>query len=167
MTILVAFDSESGNTQEIGREIIAELENCNVAGRTPELIAYRIDPTSPLPPSFRPDLAFIGSYTWGRGSLPRKAREFAAAWQPACPVAVFGSGDTQWGDGYFCAAVDELAAQFKTPFPVFKQEQMPNTRQRQEIREWAAGVLAAAITQPAAANSGSAATRMQRGVNHD
>lgn len=147
MTILVAFDSESGNTREISREIIAELQDCTVAGSTPELIEYRINPASPLPPSVKPDLAFIGSYTWGRGSLPRKAREFAATWQPACPVAVFGSGDTQWGDGYFCAAADELAAQFDTPFPVFKQEQMPNTRQRKEIRAWAAGVLAATLAQ--------------------
>lgn len=140
MTILVAFDSESGNTREISREIMAALHEANQTARA-TLIEYRIDPAAPLAADLQPDLAFVGTYTWGRGSIPAKAREFAASWEPGCPVAVFGSGDTQWGDGYFCAAADKLAAQYASPFPVFKQEQMPNTRQREEIRVWATQVL--------------------------
>jgi predicted ribonucleotide reductase-associated flavodoxin len=146
VTILVAFDSESGNTREISREIMAALHEADQTARA-TLIEYRIDPAAPLAADLQPDLAFIGTYTWGRGSVPAKAREFAASWKPACPVAVFGSGDTQWGDGYFCAAADKLAGQFASPFPVFKQEQMPNTRQREQIRAWAAQVATQALGQ--------------------
>jgi predicted ribonucleotide reductase-associated flavodoxin len=140
MTILVAFDSESGNTREISREIMAALHEAAQSDQA-TLIEYRIDPAAPLAADLQPDLAFIGTYTWGRGSIPAKARGFAADWAPGCPVAVFGSGDTQWGDGYFCAAADKLAVQYASPFPVFKQEQMPNTRQREQIRAWARQVL--------------------------
>lgn len=136
MKVLVAVDSESGNTQEIATEVIAALQDAGC-----EVLTHRINGKEPYQELPGLDLVFIGTYTWGYGEPPPATEWFMTENSFSCPVACFGSGETQWGEEYFCGAVDRLSRHYGSPFPVFKQEQMPNSRQRTHIRAWASQVL--------------------------
>ena len=136
MNILVATDSESGNTMEIALEIAAAMREAGCTVRE-----HRINGPSPLTGLPPLDLVFAGSYTWGYGAAPASTEWFMEEHSFDCPVACFGSGETQWGLEYFCGAADLLARRFASPFSVFKQEQMPNSRERLEIRAWATDIL--------------------------
>jgi flavodoxin I len=136
MNVLVAVDSESGNTLEMSHEILAAMQEAGVS-----TIFHRINGQRPLldlPPL---QLAFIGTYTWGYGAAPAATEWFMEEHSLDCPVAAFGSGETQWGEEHFCGAVDLLRARYDSPFEGFKQENMPNDRQRSELRGWAKSVL--------------------------
>lgn len=136
MQVLVATDSESGNTQEIAMEVVAALKQ---AGCT--VLEHRINGPEPLLNLPELDLAFIGTYTWGYGAAPPSTDWFMEEQSFDCPVACFGSGETQWGEEYFCGAVDLLRNRYSSPFSGFKQEQMPNSRQREEIRAWTLQII--------------------------
>ncbi len=136
MQVLVATDSESGNTFEVALEIEAALREAGCS-----VISHRINGKQPLTNLPRLQLAFVGSYTWGYGAAPPATEWFMEEQALDCPVACFGTGETQWGLEYFCGAVDLLAARYASPFSSFKQEQMPGSRQRTEIRAWALRIL--------------------------
>lgn len=139
MTVLVAVDSESGNTYEMALEVAAALRDNGA-----DVLQHRINGPGSLPAPLRVDLAFVGTYTWGYGEPPAATERFMREHALDCPVAAFGSGETQWGEEHFCGAVDRLIGHYGSPFPGFRQEQMPNSRQRAELRAWARHVLAAA-----------------------
>lgn len=59
------------------------------------------------------DLIFIGSPSYGKGATPEVVKEFLRHLLKyndfKLPTfAVFGTGDTQWGDLLYCRAVDEI-----------------------------------------------------------
>ena len=52
-------------------------------------------------------------------------------------LAVFGTGETQWGDEYYCCAVRRMAAFFGTRHPRLEIEQMPHgERDAESVRRW-------------------------------
>src|SRR5690606_14919538 len=60
-------------------------------------------------------------------------------------VAVFGTGETQWGEEYYCGAVRRMAAFFDTGYPRLEIEQMPHgNRDTLKIERWTDHVLAMA-----------------------
>ena len=57
-------------------------------------------------------------------------------------LAVFGTGETQWGEEYYCGAVRRMAAFFGTRYPRLEIEQMPHgERDALKIRRWTDHVL--------------------------
>ena len=52
-------------------------------------------------------------------------------------LAVFGTGESQWGPEYWCGAVRRIAAFFDTRYPRLEIEQMPHgTRDALKIERW-------------------------------
>ncbi len=89
------------------------------------------------------DCIFIGTFTWDRGSTPDEVKDFVLeiGYKPDC-VAVFGTGDTQFGGGaLFCRAVDKLTHFYGSDWNGLKIEQSPRGSQEKLVKNWIEGVL--------------------------
>lgn len=142
MRLLLAYDSLSGNTREAAH---LAAESFARRGHTVEPIHVSLRQDQPLAPAY--DLVLLGTWTGGLGRTPAGMKAFVArlAADGIHPrdLALFGTGETQWGLPYFCGALDRLAAHFASDYPQLKLEQMPATpHARQAIEDWAAAVLA-------------------------
>lgn len=137
MRVLVAYLSYSGNTEEIAEYIEEKLKQKSFSVDT---ISIGID--------YVPDLSvydyiFLGSFTWDLGSTPDDMKDFVleVGYKPD-NVAVFGSGDTQFGgDDMFCRAAEKLATFYNSKWPALKIEQSPRGSQEMFIDQWLEGVL--------------------------
>lgn len=137
MRILIAYLSYSGNTEEIAEYIEEKLEQNSFSVDT---LSIGID--------YVPDLSvydyiFLGTFTWDLGSTPDDMKDFVleVGYKPD-NVAVFGSGDTQFGgDDMFCRAAEKLATFYNSKWPALKIEQSPRGSQEVLIDEWLEGVL--------------------------
>ncbi|WP_191126225.1 flavodoxin [Cerasibacillus terrae] len=137
MRALIAYLSYSGNTEEVA-EIIEEklVED----GMDVEMHSIGIDP--PVDVSLY-DYLFFGTFTWDIGSTPDDMKDFIleVGYKPD-NVAVFGSGDTQFGgDDLFCRAVDRLAKFYHSKWEGLKIEQSPRGSQEVLVEQWVEGVL--------------------------
>ncbi|WP_167629884.1 flavodoxin [Listeria valentina] len=123
MRILLAYDSLSGNTKMVADLILERLE---ALGH--DVTAFRVAPDAdyPLDESF--DLYMLGAWTVDYGRTPPDMKDFIAelGGKPE-HVALFGTGETQWGIENFCGAVDRMKRFFGTDYPTLKIEQMPHT----------------------------------------
>ncbi|EIQ01697.1 flavodoxin [Opitutaceae bacterium TAV1] len=155
MNILLAYDSLSGNTREASRLIREALAS---AGHDVTEICVSATAAPPHALSRAWDLHVLGTWTGGLGRTPAGMKAFVARLASLPPalrptdVALFGTGETQWGLPYFCGALDRLAAYFKTGYPLLKIEQMPtNEKTLREIADWVRTILEpkAAARQPA------------------
>ncbi len=145
MKILLALASLSGNTREVARAVRAR---CEAAGH--DLTWLETDLQSlaqgvPEPRSF--DLILLGSWTDNGGRTPAEMKRFISdlveAMGKPSQVAVFGTGETQWGEEYFCGAVHRMAAFFSSAYPRLTIEQMPHgQRDAHAIAAWTDQVLA-------------------------
>lgn len=134
---LIAYLSYSGNTEEVAELIENELI---VDGLKVDMYEIGIDP--PVEVS-EYDYIFIGTFTWDLGSTPDEIKDFVleVGHKPE-NVAVFGSGDTQFGgDDLFCRAVDRLVRFYNSKWDGLKVEQSPRGSQEQKVIEWTEGVL--------------------------
>lgn len=143
MRALVAFSSLSGNTRDVARLVADRLTQKGWAVEFFEVGMSRFDAIAGQ--IF--DLACIGSWSVDAGRTPGEVKDFIAKWtgQPLTPpvVAAFGTGETQWGEEFYCGAAHRLARFFKSPFPVLEVEQMPHSdEERQRIQAWTDEVLA-------------------------
>src|SRR5699024_5665066 len=110
---IICYLSYSGNTKEITEIIEMELIEDNVDLDMHEI---GIDQHVKLE---KYDFIFIGTSTWDYGSTPDEVKDFVLdiGYKPD-NIAVFGSGDTQFGgDELFCLAVDRLAKLYESPMP--------------------------------------------------
>ena len=65
------------------------------------------------------------------------------AWRTPRQLAVFGTGETQWGQEYYCGAVHRLIRYFRSDYPPLEIEQMPHgARHAAAIDAWTDAVLA-------------------------
>ncbi len=137
MKALVSYLSYSGNTEEvaelIGAHLVAEgvyVDLCDIESDRPRnLAAY--------------DYIFIGTFTWAQGQTPVEVKDFVydIGYKPD-NVAVFGTGDTQFGgENMFCAAVDKLSKFYNSKWPSLKIEQSPRGSQEEKVEQWLEGVL--------------------------
>lgn len=137
MKALVAYLSYSGNTEEVAEHISERLVNEGVEvdsyeigfGLTPDVSAY--------------DYIFLGTFTWDLGRTPDEMKDFVldVGYKPD-NIAVFGSGDTQFGgDDLFCKAVDRLGKFYNSKWDGLKIEQSPRGSQEQYIHNWLERVL--------------------------
>jgi len=134
---LIAYLSYSGNTKEIADIIENKL---NADGMDVQMHRISIDP--PVNASDY-DLIFIGTFTWELGATPEEVKDFVleVGYKPQ-NVAVFGTGDTQFGgDDLFCRAVDKLAVFYESKWNGLKIEQSPRGSQEKKVNYWLEGVL--------------------------
>jgi len=138
MRILIAYLSYSGNTEEIAAHIAERLEKYDMAV---DRLSIGIDY---VPDVSQYDYIFLGTFTWDLGSTPDEMKDFVLELGYKPPnVAVFGSGDTQFGGmEMFCRAVDKLATFYNSKWEGLKIEQSPRGSQEKLIDEWLERVLA-------------------------
>jgi|SRR5690625_1355685 len=137
MRTLIAYLSYSGNTEEIAFHLEERLLR---EGYTVDMyeIGYGVVPDVSVY-----DKIFLGTFTWDLGSTPDEMKDFVldVGYKPD-NIAVFGSGDTQFGgDVLFCRAVDRLAKFYNSKWPVLKIEQSPRGHQEKYIEQWIERVL--------------------------
>ncbi|EAC4811661.1 flavodoxin [Listeria monocytogenes] len=139
MRILLAYDSLSGNTKMVADEIEEIL-----ISEGHEVVSFRVSPLAEYPLDEDFDLYVLGAWTVDYGRTPPDMKDFIAelAVKPK-NVAVFGTGETQWGMDFYCGAVDRMAKYFGTSYPTLKIEQMPHTEQDvADIDNWVKKILA-------------------------
>ncbi|TQS72027.1 flavodoxin [Ornithinibacillus gellani] len=137
MRALVAYLSYSGNTMETAEIISQRLKDDGM-----QVDMHRIGIDYPIDASSY-DYIFIGTFTWDQGSTPDEMKDFVleVGYKPD-NVAVFGTGDTQFGgDDLFCRAVDKLATFYHSKWDGLKIEQSPRGYQEIRIDQWMEGVL--------------------------
>ncbi|EMG28672.1 flavodoxin [Listeria fleischmannii] len=137
MRILLAYDSLSGNTKMVADEITDELQ---ALGH--EVTAFRVSEGANYPLNESYDLYILGAWTVDYGRTPPDMKDFIFELGKPSHVALFGTGETQWGVEHFCGAVDRMQKYFSSTYPTLKIEQMPHTeKDRQEIKEYVQQVL--------------------------
>ena len=145
MRILIAFTSLSGNTRDVARQVRARCERLGHEVSWIEAGAGTLaDAGDP-----RHDLYLLGAWTDNAGRTPSEMKalvaELVAAVGRPSRLAVFGTGETQWGEEYYCGAVRRLAAFFGTAYPRLEIEQMPHgERDALAIQRWTDHILALA-----------------------
>lgn len=137
MRVLIAYLSYSGNTLEVAEMISDKLMEDRI-----HVDMHRIGVDPPINVSDY-DYLFIGTFTWDYGCTPDEVKDFVleVGYKPN-NVAVFGTGDTQFGyEDDFCKAVDKLVTFYHSKWNGLKIEQSPRGYQEQLIEEWLEGVL--------------------------
>jgi len=138
LRILIAYLSYSGNTKEVAEIIQDELMRDNL-----QVDMRRIEIDSMVDVS-KYDYILLGTFTWDLGGTPDEVKDFVldVGYKPN-NVAVFGTGDTQFGgDDMFCGAVNRLVKFYHSKWDGLKIEQSPRGYQEQYITEWLEGVFA-------------------------
>ncbi|MEI3611207.1 flavodoxin [Pseudogracilibacillus sp. SO30301A] len=139
MRCLVAYLSYSGNTEEIAQWIEAHLKHIGA-----KVDMHEIGIDLPIQDISQYDYIFLGTFTWDMGSTPDEMKDFVLeiGYKPK-NIAVFGSGDTQFGgDALFCKAVDKLVTFYNSKWDGLKIEQSPRGHQEKHIKNWLERVLA-------------------------
>ena len=150
MRILIAFTSLSGNTRDVARTVRAR---CEERGHVVTWIETDIQSLAAVGDDPRHDLYLLGSWSDNAGRTPPEMKRFIAELVDAVGkprrVAVFGTGETQWGEENYCGAVRRMATFFNTDCPRLEIEQMPHgERDALTIRYWTDQVLAIAGDAP-------------------
>ncbi|WP_422506058.1 flavodoxin [Stenotrophomonas sp. GZD-301] len=145
MHVLLAYASLSGNTREVARIVAARLGAHGHAVRCVD-----VDGAQAVEVGQQLDVLLLGCWTDNAGRTPTEMKQFVAALRdgPGLPppprVAVFGTGETQWGQEYYCGAAHRLARFFGSPHPVLEIEQMPHgDADTRSIHQWVDQVSAA------------------------
>ena len=143
MRILLAFTSLSGNTRDVARMVRAR---CEELGHAVSWIETDIQKLAQAVPDPRHDLYLLGAWTDNAGRTPSEMKHFIADLVEAVGkpqrLAVFGTGETQWGEEYYCGAVRRMAAFFDTRYPRLEIEQMPHgERDATKVRRWTDHIL--------------------------
>lgn len=143
MRILLAFCSLSGNTRDVARAIRAR---CEAAGHAVTWIEADVQTLAAATGGPAHDLYLLGAWTDNAGRTPPEMKRFISDLVEAVGkperLAVFGTGETQWGEEYYCGAVRRMAAFFGTGYPRLEIEQMPHgERDAHAIDRWTDHVL--------------------------
>lgn len=89
----------------------------------------------------------LGCWTDNAGRTPSEMKAWVAGiaerGERPRQLAVFGTGETQWGQEYYCGAVHRLIRYFRSDYPPLEIEQMPHgQRHAGAIEAWTDAVLA-------------------------
>ncbi len=106
-------------------------------------------PTTCVRPSLatnEADLVLLGCWTDNAGRTPAEMKAWVAGiaerGERPRQLAVFGTGETQWGQEYYCGAVHRLIGYFRSDYPPLEIEQMraasvtPQPSTPGPIRSW-------------------------------
>lgn len=138
MRALIAYLSYSGNTEEVAEHIQSLLKQ---DGIDVDMHSIGIDP--PVEAEAY-QFIFLGTFTWEMGATPDEVKDFVleVGYKPD-NVAVFGTGDTQFGgDDLYCKAAKKLAVFYHSRWEPLKIEQSPRGSQETLVEQWVEGVLA-------------------------
>lgn len=143
MRILIAFTSLSGNTRDLARMVRAR---CEARGHAVSWVETDIAGLGAAGPDPHHDLYLLGSWSDNAGRTPPEMKRFIAELVDAVGkperVAIFGTGETQWGEAYYCGAVRRMAAFFDTRYPRLEIEQMPHgEHDATRVRHWTDHIL--------------------------
>lgn len=144
MRILLAYTSLSGNTRDVARMVRTR---CEALGHAVTWVETDIQTLADVTDRPQHDLYLLGSWTDNAGRTPAEMKRFIAELVDAVGkpqrLAVFGTGETQWGEEYYCGAVRRIAAFFGIRYPRLEIEQMPHgERDARKIERWTDHVLA-------------------------
>lgn len=146
MHVFIAYASLSGNTREVARMVAAR---CSAHRHRVTLLDVE-DARAAAIAAQPHDCLLLGCWTDNAGRTPAGMKAFVGALHEtaALPnparVAVFGTGETQWGLEYYCGAAHRLARHFASSHPVLEIEQMPHGKADAcAIDQWTDIVLAA------------------------
>lgn len=134
--ILVAYATMTGNTEEVAEIVYDQL--CN------QLSAYDVEKYYidffKAPQVFdvdKYDAVFLGSYTWEQGFSPDEVDQFITMNDlRKTTVYIFGTGDTQFGEGLYCLALDKAYQYYGSPVTPLKIEQSPRGEQESKVIDW-------------------------------
>lgn len=138
MRVAVLYASYSGNTEEV-----AELIYDASVKKSAETKIIEITEISEVVDLDQFDLIFFGTFTWDRGGTPDFVKDFIAdvGYKPD-NIAVFGTGDTQFGgDEIYCGAVKKLHRFYNSKWTPLMIEQSPRGSQERKVTEWAYNVI--------------------------
>ncbi|KAF1699067.1 flavodoxin [Pseudoxanthomonas jiangsuensis] len=149
MRILIAFTSLSGNTRDVARQVRAR---CEAAGHQVSWIEAGVQTLADAGDP-RHDLYLLGAWTDNAGRTPGEMKALIAELVEAVGkpprLAVFGTGETQWGEEYYCGAVRRIAAFFGSGYPRLEIEQMPHgERDALKIQRWTDHILTCTQRMP-------------------
>jgi predicted ribonucleotide reductase-associated flavodoxin len=149
MRILIAYASLSGNTRDLARSVRAR---CEALGHAVTWIETDIQGLAEAGDNPRHDLYLLGAWTDNAGRTPPEMKRFIAGLVEAVGkpqrLAVFGTGETQWGEEYYCGALRRMADFFATRYPRLEIEEMPHgERDALAIERWTDQVIAIASDQ--------------------
>lgn len=134
---IICYLSYSGNTEEV-----AELLEKHLIIHGYQVDMYEIG-YGIIPDLSQYDLKLFGTFTWDQGVTPDDMKDFVAelGYKPD-NVAIFGTGETQFGgDEWFCRAADRLAKFYNSKFKPLKIEQSPRGSQEEKVKTWIEGVI--------------------------
>ena len=142
MRILIAYASLSGNTRDVARMVRAR---CEERGHRVSWVETDIEGLAAAGDPHH-DLYLLGAWSDNAGRTPPEMKRFIAELVEAVGkprrLAVFGTGETQWGEEYYCGAVRRMAEFFGTRYPRLEIEQMPHgERDALRIRRWTDHVI--------------------------
>lgn len=144
MNILLVFDSLSGNTKQVADIIAREITS------TPDCFLDIVNITVENPSfeimSKQYDLVLLGSWTEGRGRVPPEIKSFIMDWVTKNSnkhenVASFGTGETQFGEEYYCGAAKRIGRFFSTKYPILKIEQFVHGDSILKVKKWIRDIL--------------------------
>lgn len=138
MRSLILYVTYSGNTEEI-----AEIIEKTAKKKGFEVACYDLFQQTKSFDFATYDVIFLGSFTWDYGEIPDELEDFLHGIElDHEQVAVFGSGDTQFGgDALYCKAVERLVRIFSSKWSGLKIEQSPRGSQEEQVVDWAERVL--------------------------
>lgn len=138
MRSLILYVTYSGNTEEI-----AKLIEKTAKKKGFEVVCYDLFQQTKSFDFATYDVIFLGSFTWDYGEIPDELEDFLQGIElDHEQVAVFGSGDTQFGgDALYCKAVERLVRIFSSKWSGLKIEQSPRGSQEELVVDWAERVL--------------------------
>ncbi|PJJ97459.1 flavodoxin [Lysobacteraceae bacterium NML91-0213] len=144
MRILLAHTSLSGNTRDVAHAIRAHCEASAHAVTWVDVDTRTLAQDCPHVAGHH--LYVLGSWSINAGRTPPEMKRFIADLVDAVGkpehVAVFGTGETQWGEEHYCGAVRRIARFFDSPYPRLEIEQMPHGhRDAARIRAWTDHIL--------------------------
>jgi|SRR5699024_1668543 len=131
-SILICYCSYSGNTLEVAELLAEQAKRKNIRFHFHE-IEYDYLDFSTLKEY---DYILLGAFTWGEGRTPDEVKDFVLdiGYKPK-HIAVFGTGETQFGDHY-CRAVDKLSKFYHSQWEGLKIEQSPRGSQEGKVTAW-------------------------------
>lgn len=140
MKILLAYASLSGGTKKLAEQIDGYLNENNNHDITNVHVTkkdYSIQTLFSSPY----DLYIFGTWTANKGRGAPRMRRFIKEMvlflnDKPNNVAVFGTGDTQWGTDVYCGGAKRMHDFFNSQHPLLLIEQFPTSQDQQAIKNW-------------------------------
>ena len=137
MNILLAYDSLSGGTKKLAENIYSYLDPKHIIDME-HVTKQEYDPDILFSKHY--DIYILGSWTANRGRTAPRMKRFIGHMvnnigKPP-NVVVFGTGETQFGEEFFCGGAWRMHAFFNSSFEPLLIEQFPTSRDQQKIKSW-------------------------------